>query len=105
MKYNYNRSEWIKVSYNNKLKRIFNPPKNLPELIDVLKKRFPDIEQEMTQPNAYVALSYMDNDGDLIDVEDSRELLEAYRYGQMITKSNVMKFHLTVQTRERKNEI
>lgn len=43
----YDRSTWIKAHYNGKLKRIHNPPKNLDELIEILKRRFQDLREKL----------------------------------------------------------
>lgn len=32
----YSKSDWIKVSFENRLKRIYHPPKTLDELLTIL---------------------------------------------------------------------
>ena len=55
-------------------------------MVDVLRKRFPTINEDLERgkaAHAQIVLRYSDNDGDEIEIEDSQELLEAYRYGNM----------------------
>lgn len=53
---------WIKATYNDKVKRIHNPPKNYQELIETLLRRFHDLRVETSKDpeNIEVLLSYHD---------------------------------------------
>jgi hypothetical protein len=40
---------WVKAQYDNKIKRIFNPPSDYLQLISVLRHRFTEIEKDLNK--------------------------------------------------------
>ena len=88
------------------MKRIYNPPKTLKELVDTLKRRYPHLDRLVNEnENAQVCISYCDSDEDEIDVEDTKDLVEAYRYGLLKKKKNVLKFNVNLFSKEEEARI
>ena len=52
----------------------------------------------------HIQLSYVDSEGDLIEVEDTNDLLAAYRYGEKDYENRVLKFLIETYFSER-NEL
>ena len=97
----YEKSDWVKVVYKNRVKRIYNPPKLMSDLFSIIKSRFKNIEREITADKTKdIALSYLDCDGDEINVEDARDLIEAYRYARMVAKDKVLKFLVKIYSKD-----
>jgi hypothetical protein len=90
----YNRTQWIKATYNNRTKRINNPPKNLQELHEIIRLRFKDLDDKLKKDNSLgIAIEYIDDEGERILVDDSRELIEAYKYAEIASENkNILKF-------------
>jgi hypothetical protein len=84
---------WIKAEYNKKIKRIFNPPKDYENFIDVLRARFSDLHQDLIDdPTSSAHLKFYDMEGDLINVETSRDLQESYLYYSKHSGQRLLKF-------------
>jgi intein-encoded DNA endonuclease-like protein len=67
---------WIKACFQQKMKRIHNPPCTYEEFIDELKRRFKDLKAVLETDHRHkIQLSYVDSEGDLIEVDDTNDLL------------------------------
>lgn len=82
----YDRSMWLKAIYQNKVKRVHNPPKNYDELVQTLIRRFRDLRErcEKDPEHLALALKYQDDEGELVEVENSGDLIQAYRYAKKV---------------------
>ena len=75
----YEKSNWIKATFDNKTKRFANPPKNLDELRNLLKRRFGVLREILDM--GYIAIISYKPASNLAyrPIETSMELLTAYQ--------------------------
>lgn len=80
----YNREQWIKVFYNGRLKRLYEPPKDLALLIKHMRDRFKDLDYDIqrcipqSDEKEFIknltknfTISYEDSDEDEIDISEN----------------------------------
>lgn len=65
-------------------KRVFNAPRDMQGLLIVLKDRFPELTSEIEKQHRVPVISYLDEDKTNVIVENSLELLQAYRYANRV---------------------
>ncbi len=70
----------MKAQYQERTKRIFNPPYEFDPFVDVLRQRFKDLDAKMQSGSTQIHLNYLDNEGDKIEVEDSNDLSEGLMF-------------------------
>jgi hypothetical protein len=94
---NYDKGNWLKVEFSNKVKRINGFPSTLDKLLSILKKRFRDLNDLLlSNPNLKVSLYYEDQFGDEMEILDTSDLLHAYRYAEKDSNNKVLKFVVEV---------
>ncbi len=95
----YDRTNWAKACYQHKMKRIRSPPNTYEELIEALKVRFQDLRELLdSDKQRRVQLSYLDKGGELMEIEDSSDLVQAIR--QSKKEYQVLRFLIETYLKE-----
>jgi len=86
-------AHWIKAEYQKKIKRIFNPPGDYTKFLEVLRVRFLDLHADLEeQQDKQAHIQFYDVENDLIDVETSKDLQEAFLYYRKHDSQRLIKF-------------
>ena len=75
----YEKSNWIKATFDKKTKRFANPPKNLEELLILLKRRFGVLRNICEMGHKPLIHYKPSNNLAYKPIENSMELLNAYQ--------------------------
>ena len=91
---------------------MFEPPKTLPKLIEVLQQRFKDLDDELKQYEGLIrhhesnlmqilSIAYVDSDNEENAIDESVNLHNAYRYAEKRQSNRILK--LIVKVNEPRN--